>query len=97
MNLNATKFLWPAKVNLIKWVLHTHEMAFLWDEVKIRWFHSNYFNLVVFPTIEHTPWQHKNILLAPALLDQVIQTICKKIQAGVLIQPKRGPKYQESK
>ncbi|EJU00320.1 hypothetical protein DACRYDRAFT_54537, partial [Dacryopinax primogenitus] len=82
MNLNATKFLWPAEVDLVKWVLCTHEMAFSWEEVKIGQFHSDYFDPVVFPTIEHTLWQHKNILLAPALLDQVIQTICEKIQAG---------------
>ncbi|EJU00358.1 hypothetical protein DACRYDRAFT_39166, partial [Dacryopinax primogenitus] len=75
-------FLWPAEVDLVKWVLCTHKMAFSWDEVKIGCFCSDYFDPVVFPTIKHTPWQRKNILLAPVLLDQAIQTVCKKIQSS---------------
>ncbi|KZO90296.1 hypothetical protein CALVIDRAFT_547625 [Calocera viscosa TUFC12733] len=82
MEINKFGFLWPEEERLVAWILHVHEMAFSWEEVEIGRFRNDYFDPVVFPIIEHTPWQEKNIPIPPALIDTVIQTIREKIKAG---------------
>jgi hypothetical protein len=46
-------------------------------------FHDDYFMPVKIPTILHTPWIHKNILIPTGLLDKVINIFKEKITAGV--------------
>ncbi|KZT44706.1 hypothetical protein CALCODRAFT_541080, partial [Calocera cornea HHB12733] len=82
MQINKFNFLWPEEEHLVAWILCTHEFAFSWEEIEIGCFRDNYFSSVVFPVIEHTPWQEKNIPILPALVPSVIQTIREKIQAG---------------
>ncbi|KZT60122.1 hypothetical protein CALCODRAFT_429918, partial [Calocera cornea HHB12733] len=82
MRINKFNFLWPEEERLVAWILRTHEFAFSWEEIEIGRFRDDYFSPVVFPVIEHTPWQEKNIPIPPALVPSVIQTIREKIQAG---------------
>jgi hypothetical protein len=75
LNINKYGYLLPEEEKLVTWILCRHDYALLWEETEIGHFRSNYFNPVVFPTIEHTPWQDKNIPILPTLLDSVIATI----------------------
>ena len=51
-------FLWPEEQKLTTQVLCNNELALTWDESEKGHFCDDYFELVVIPTIEHTPWVH---------------------------------------
>ncbi|KIJ59022.1 hypothetical protein HYDPIDRAFT_71393, partial [Hydnomerulius pinastri MD-312] len=44
---------------------------------------ESYFSLYIIPTVEHVPWEYKNIPIPPGILTQVIDVLRLKIQAGV--------------
>ncbi|EJU00276.1 hypothetical protein DACRYDRAFT_54508, partial [Dacryopinax primogenitus] len=76
-------FLWPKEENLVAWVLHTHKKVFAWNEQEMGLFHSDYFDPVQIPMIEHIPWQQKNIPVPPALLPKVLKALQDKLNAGI--------------
>ena len=50
--------LFPKERNLTAQVLLLNELGLAWDESEKGRFHDKYFNPVVIPTVEHTPWVH---------------------------------------
>ncbi|EJU00271.1 hypothetical protein DACRYDRAFT_35909, partial [Dacryopinax primogenitus] len=42
----------------------------------------DYFDPVIFPTVEHVPWQEWNIPVLPALMEDVIKVLCAKVATG---------------
>src|SRR5712664_3587685 len=83
MPVNLNKFLWPEEEKLVHYLMKIHELVFAWTEEEKGTFSEDYFDPVVFPTIEHVPWVLKNIPIPPGIYDQVIGVIKDKIRAGV--------------
>jgi len=76
-------FLWPEEQKLTTQVLCNNELALTWDESEKGHFCDDYFELVVIPTIEHTPWVHWQSPIPPSICDEVIKLIKSKIASGV--------------
>ena len=50
--------LWPKEQNLTAQVLLLNKLGLAWDKSEKGCFRDDYFNPVIIPTIEHTPWVH---------------------------------------
>ena len=50
--------LWPKEQNLTAQVLLLNKLGLAWDKSEKGCFQDDYFNPVIIPTIEHTPWVH---------------------------------------
>ncbi|KZS86377.1 DNA/RNA polymerase, partial [Sistotremastrum niveocremeum HHB9708] len=83
LKLNSDGFLLPDELTLLHHVLKTNELYFAWDESEKGKFKDSYFDPVIIPTIEHIPWQQKNIPIPPGILEDVIKIIRDKISTGV--------------
>jgi len=55
MNVNQEQFLWPEEEKLVHHLIKLQEFAFAWTEDEKGKFLSDYFDLVVIPTVEHIP------------------------------------------
>ena len=75
--------LWPKEQNLTAQVLLLNELGLAWDESEKGRFRDEYFNPVVIPTVEHTPWVHQRPPIPPSIHDKVIKLIKSKIASGV--------------
>ena len=76
-------FLWSEEKKLAAQVLLNNELALAWDESEKGRFCDDYFDPVVIPTIEHTPWVHHQPPIPPGICDEVIKLIKSKIVSGV--------------
>ena len=83
MSVNKDNFLWPEEEKLVDYLIKVHEKAFAWSEEEKGKFSEEYFEPVVFLTVEHVPWVLKNIPIPPGIYDQVIAIIKDKIRTGV--------------
>ena len=83
MKVNDNGFLWPDEEKLVHHLIKIHEKVFAWTEEEKGMFSQEYFEPVVFPTVEHVPWVLKNIPIPPGIYNQVIEVIKDKIRAGV--------------
>jgi hypothetical protein len=54
-------------------------MAFAWEESGKGLFNPKFFPLIHVATIPHNPWIHKNILILPGILSEVIAIIKDKL------------------
>jgi len=79
----SNEFLWPEERKLAAHVLKNNELALAWDESEKGRFRDDYFPPVVIPTIEHTPWVHRQPPIPPGIRDEVISLIKSKIASGV--------------
>jgi hypothetical protein len=92
LELNKSGFLWPEEAKLAAYILKVNEKALAWTEAERGHFRDDYFTPVKIPTVAHTPWVHKNILIPTGLPDKVIDMFKEKIVAGVY-EPSDAP-YQ---
>ena len=76
-------FLWPEEQKLAAQVLRINELALAWDESEKGRFRDDYFEPVVIPTVEHTPWVHRQPPIPPGIRDDVIKLIKSKIASRV--------------
>ncbi|KIK32843.1 hypothetical protein CY34DRAFT_100673, partial [Suillus luteus UH-Slu-Lm8-n1] len=76
-------FLWHEERKLAAHVLTLNETALAWDETEKGRFRNDYFPPVIIPTIEHTPWVHRQPPIPPGIRDEVIALIKSKIASGV--------------
>ncbi|KAG2738246.1 hypothetical protein P692DRAFT_20759185, partial [Suillus brevipes Sb2] len=76
-------FLWHEERKLAAHVLNLNETALAWDETEKGRFRDDYFPPVIIPTIEHTPWVHRQPPIPPGIRDEVIALIKSKIASGV--------------
>ncbi|OAX31890.1 DNA/RNA polymerase, partial [Rhizopogon vinicolor AM-OR11-026] len=83
LRIFENSFLWPDEQKLAANVLLINETALAWDETEKGRFHDDYFPPVVIPTIEHTPWVHRQPPIPPGIRDKVIKLIKSKIASGV--------------
>ena len=73
----------PKERNLTAQVLLLNELGLAWDESEKGRFRDEYFNPVVIPTVEHTPWVHRQPPIPPGIRDEVIKLIKLKIASRV--------------
>ncbi|KAF8815135.1 hypothetical protein BYT27DRAFT_7080709, partial [Phlegmacium glaucopus] len=77
------EFLWKEERKLAAAVLKGNEMGLAWSEDEKGRFREDYFSPVVFPVVEHTPWCKKNLPIPPAIREEVINLIKKKVATGI--------------
>jgi Integrase zinc binding domain/RNase H-like domain found in reverse transcriptase len=80
---NPGGFLWPEEEKLVHHLIKVQEKAFAWEEGEKGRFFPEFFDPVLLPVVEHTPWRHKNIPIPPGIHNQVVSIIQAKIDAGV--------------
>jgi hypothetical protein len=83
LGIFKNSFLWPEEQKLAAHVLMNNELALAWDESEKGRFRDDYFPPVVIPTIEHTPWVHRQRPISPGLRDELVAIIKAKIASGV--------------
>ena len=64
-------------------ILLNNEMGLAWDETEKGRFQEDYFPPVIIPTIEHTPWVHRQPPIPPCIREKVIEQVKVKISSGV--------------
>jgi len=73
----------PKERKLAAQVLANNKLALAWDETEKGRFRDDYFQPVIIPTIEHTPWVHRQPPIPPGIRDEVVKLIKSKIVSGV--------------
>ncbi|EIW84690.1 hypothetical protein CONPUDRAFT_26744, partial [Coniophora puteana RWD-64-598 SS2] len=76
-------FLWPEEQKLAAQVLINNEKGLAWNESEKGRFRDDYFKPITIPTIEHTPWMHRQPPIPPGIREKVINIIKNKIDSGV--------------
>ena len=83
LDIDPTGFLWPEERKLAYEFIKLHENCFAWEESEKGVFSPEYFDPILIPTIEHVPWAHKNIPIAPGHYKEIIDIIKGKIESGI--------------
>lgn len=83
LGIFQNEFLWAEEKKLAAQVLMNNESALAWEETEKGRFRDDYFPPVIIPTIEHTPWVHRQPPIPPGICDEVISLIKSKIASGV--------------
>ncbi|KIO02717.1 hypothetical protein M404DRAFT_93055, partial [Pisolithus tinctorius Marx 270] len=71
LDLDPSKFLLPTELNLVRWLVKTHETAFAWDASERGTFREDMFLPLKIPTLAHKPWVERNIPIPPAIFHDV--------------------------
>ena len=83
MKINEDGFLWPEEEKLFKHILQTHQDHFVWEDHERGSFREDYFTPYIIPVVPHIPWAFPNIPIPQGILDQVVQLLREKMEAGV--------------
>ena len=83
MNINPDGFLWPEEEKLFLHILRLNEKALAFEEKDRGTLRQDYFSDYIMPTVDHTPWEFKNIPIPPGIREKVIEMLKSKIDAGV--------------
>lgn len=83
LGIFQNSFPWPKERKLVAHILSLNELALVWDEMEKGHFCDDYFPPVIIPTIEHTPWVHRQPPIPPRIRDEVIALIKSKIASGI--------------
>ena len=78
-----TGFLWPEEEKLAHKLIRVQEDALAWVELEKGSFSPEYFDLIIFPVVEHIPWQFRNIPIPPGKYNEIISIIKDKIATGI--------------
>lgn len=80
---NSDGFLWPEEEKLFAHVLRLNHRALARVPEERGTLRDDYFSPYIIPTIEHVPWQERNIPIPRGLHDTLVEMIKSKIAAGV--------------
>jgi hypothetical protein len=69
IQVNKQGFLWPEEEKLFQHILLLNEESLAFEDVDRGTFKESYFSLYIIPTVPHIPWQYKNILIPPGLMN----------------------------
>ncbi|KIK18723.1 hypothetical protein PISMIDRAFT_14158 [Pisolithus microcarpus 441] len=83
LDLDPAKFLWPLELELVQWLVQTHETAFTWETSEQGTFREDMFPPLKIPMLPHKPWVKCNIPIPPTIFCDVIQIIKEKIATGI--------------
>ena len=68
---------------LLQHVILINERSIAFDEPERGTFSKEYFTDYIMPTVEHVPWQDKNIPLPPGYREEILRLLREKVDAGV--------------
>jgi transposase InsO family protein len=60
-----------------------NESALAFEDMERGTLKESYFSDYVIPTVNHVPWEHRNMPIPPGIVDKVIEVLKLKIDAGV--------------
>ena len=83
LNVNATGFLWPEEEKLFQHIMKLNENGIAFEDVERGTLKESYFSPYIIPTVQHTPWEYRNIPIPPGLMGKVLEVLKLKIAAGV--------------
>ncbi|KAJ3521857.1 hypothetical protein NMY22_g12139 [Coprinellus aureogranulatus] len=83
LGIEENEFLWPEERRLAAEVLMRNEMVLAWTEDHRGEFSKEYFPDLKIPVLEHQPWQAKPMPIPPAIREQFIELVKRKIETGV--------------
>ena len=69
ININPDGFLWPEEEKLFLHILRLNEKALAFEEKDRGTLRQDYFSDYIMPTVDHTPWEFKNIPIPPGIRD----------------------------
>jgi len=78
-----TGFLTSEEEKLFNYIMKTNEKALAFEDIERGTLRESYFSDYVIPTIPHNPWEYRNMPIPPGIMDQVIEVLKLKIDAGV--------------
>src|SRR5262245_6779990 len=61
LSVNPDGFLWPEEEKLVKHILVLNEKALAFEDYERGTLREDYFSPYIIPTVEHVPWEFKNI------------------------------------
>ena len=83
-SLNINKgFLLPEEEKLFTHVMKLNERALAFEDIERGTLSDAYFSDYVIPTIPHRPWEYRNMPIPPGIMEQVLDVLKLKIDAGV--------------
>lgn len=82
-NANKYGFLTTEEEKLVHHLIRAQEDVLAWEETEKGRFKDEYFDPILFPTLEHVPWVIRNLPIPPGLYNKVVDIIRAKIAAGV--------------
>ena len=74
-NTNKYGFLTRDEEKLVHHVIRAQEDALAWEETEKGRFKDEYFDPILFLTLEHVPWVIRNLPIPPGLYDKVVELI----------------------
>jgi hypothetical protein len=83
LNINPEGFLWPEEEKLFQHIFQVNERAIAFQDSERGTLREDYFSPYIYPTVDHVPWEQKNIPIPPGIRDKVITELKKQIDAGV--------------
>ena len=83
LELDKSELLWPEEIKLFQQILLLNEEALAFEDEDRGTLKEAYFSPYKIPTVDHEPWQEKNIPIPPGIKDQVLDVLRLKIRAGV--------------
>ena len=60
--------MWPEEKKLGHHIIRINEFCLAWEETEKGSFKLTFYPAVMMPTIEHTPWNEKNLPIPPGIL-----------------------------
>ena len=76
-------FLSPEEEKLFAHVMLLNEKALAFEDLERGTLNESYFSDYVIPTIPHKPWEFRNMPIPPGIMNQVLEVLKLKINAGV--------------
>jgi hypothetical protein len=83
LKINPNSFLWPEEEKLFIMAFTNNKKAVAFKDAERGTLQRDYFSDYIMPVVEHVPWTNSHIPIPPALTDDVIALIRKKIKTGV--------------
>jgi len=83
LGINNNTELSSEEKRLLQYVIKTNERSIAFDEQERGTFTNEYFSDYKMPTVEHTPWQDKNIPLPFGYKHEILRLLGEKVTAGV--------------
>jgi hypothetical protein len=83
LEINKDGFLSHEEEQLFKHVMRLNERALAFEDIERGTLKESYFSDYVIPTVDHVPWEHRNMPIPPGIVDKVIEVLKLKIEAGV--------------
>ena len=83
LNINPNKNLWPEEEKLFKHIMVLNEGGIAFEDIERGTLKDHYFSPYIIPTVDHKPWEDRNIPIPRGLEEKVMEALKLKIDAGV--------------